>query len=246
MNRRDFQKAILTGGLITIFGCGGGGGGGKKKNKAPVIESIVRGFKNTNGEYDGKIHYNIIAKDRDGEIKEVCVKWNNEDLKCYDDPIVEFSGKIDEGVNTLKATAYDNMGKASSTLLDGFNAHIPSYTEAYNHIREMIEADIRTGEPIRLKDASSSDEQKYADFPGKVVIALDDLLVPSDFKIIKNDGSIALINYSSAEENLEKHLSYRRALQDYRIDNLYFYATPLDEVHNAMGELISKYYETDF
>lgn len=245
MNRRDFGKVLATGGLASILGCGGGGGG-KKKNKPPVIESVVRDFKNVKGEYDGQVHYKIVARDPDGEIDEICIRWNDEDPYCYlGPPVVEFSRKMREGINTLMAIAYDNKRKASSTT-DLFEVHIPSYDEAYRHIREMIEEDIRSGESIQLKDASSIDEQKYDEFPGKVVISLDDLLVPSDFKIIKNNGSIALVNYASAEENLEKSLSYYRALQDYHINNLYFFATPLDEVHNAMSGFIQKYYTTDF
>ena len=242
--RRDFGKVLVAGGLTSVLGCGGGG---KRKNKPPIIESVVRDFKNPNGEYDGKVHYKIVARDPDGEIDEICVRWNDEEEFCYlGPPVVEFSRKMREGINTLMAVAYDNKGKASSTVGDFFEAHIPSYEEAYRHIQEMIEEDIRSGESIQLKDASSPDEQKYDEFPGKVVVALDDLLVPSDFKIVKNDGSIALVNYAGAGEDLERALLYNKALHDYHINHLYFFATPLGEVHNAMSGFIRKYYTTDF
>jgi len=243
--RRDFGKIVVAGGLVSVLGCGGGGG---KKNKPPVIESVVRDFKNEKGEYDGEAHYNIVARDPDGEIDEICAKWNDEDSHCYlGPPVAEFSRRMREGMNTLEVIAYDNKGRASSTARDGFE--VPSHGEAYRHIRKMITEDIRPLVSIQLKDASSPDELKYDEFPGKVVFALDDLLVPSDFIIVMNSPYVErsiLVNYVGDGEDLERGISYHNALHDYRINHLYFFATPLDEVHKAMSEFIQKYYTTDF
>lgn len=229
--RRDFGRIVVASCLVSAIGC-------KKKhhrrrnqppsNQPPSIESIVRNFRNEQGEYDGRAYYTIFGKDPDGQVIKIGTKWNDESFKYQQGDLIMADNPIDKEMNMLKVLAIDNKKESSKLTADAFD--VPKREEAYNHIKEMLDESLA--------------RREFQGYETNTSFFLDDQEVFVNFFITRNDGNYATVHYLPLEkkDDLEKELENFRKVTEFKIHREYFFMLPLDEVHKTMEDFVKKGY----
>jgi len=188
-----------------------------KKNLAPDTE-IKYNFTG-----NGKVEYEFIGTDEDGYIDKIIFEINNKDkLEAENYEKVLFS--IEEGINTVKATARDNEG-----LLDPTPAIYSFYSPTEKEAKKII--------------GGILDEKKayYDYFKENALICLEELNeFYVDYFIRKNDGTYAVINYIGYEKDLEEENSNKELLESYGIPTMKIIRLPEKEIKLKLNNFISK------
>lgn len=234
-SRRGFGKTALVGGFYLLASCGGGGGG-KRKRKDPDSDSfptvsIIRDFPN-----DGTVKYTLMGHDADGQVIEIQVKYNDENVEVYRTDNITIYKPVSQKTNHLEVSVMDNEGAATKSE-DIFE--IPTKNDAYDHIKQML--DNARGFSHYLSDASEKVPiyQRILQIP-------EDRKILVDFLITRNDERFSVINYVSLDDNLEEEIHHQKSVHGFFIDNLYLFRLPVDEITKRMQDFIKSGYTTKF
>ncbi len=226
LTRRDFSKAMITTGLAALVSSCDGGGGKKKRNKIPNI-SIMRDFKNNNGE----VSYTLIGEDIDGQIREIQTKYNDEREEVHKVSNITLSKIITKQTNTLSAISIDNKNAASGRIIDRFE--IPDRKGAYDLIKSLLDND------GNFTEYTSNPAERVPIFLGASPYLVD-------FIIIRDDSRTSTISYTSVEDNLDEELSNQQSLLSAFVDNIYLHRLPKEELEKRVKDFISSGYLTNF
>ena len=189
-------------------------------NKEPDT-TIMRKFNNM-----GKIEYSLSGIDEDGSINYISAKFNNlGDYQTFDNNSVTLIPIIN-GNNTIEAIAYDDKGLSDST---------PATTSFISPTKEVAKQ--------KIVSILNSKEDTYAWICEEVMLSLgtsDGFLV--DYLVRKKDGTDAVINYISHQDNLATEVSRKELLNSYGIPNLYLGRIPEDEIQTQLDAFIEGNY----
>lgn len=226
LTRRDFGRLILASGLILASSCKGGKKSKGGTSNIPPNVSILRSFKN-----DGKVDYNLIGDDPDGEVVRIQSRYNDENARTDGGSNIVLTKTINKQTNRLEATAIDNRNAEGYTKVDSFE--VSSRDNARNKIRGMLE------------NAGGFKQMTYS--PQKIPLYLEeDKEILVDFWLIRNDDRHSVINYVSLEDNLDNEINNKGFADSYFLDNLYLFRLPEDEIVKKMQDFINAGYMSKF
>jgi len=187
-----------------------------RQNQAPDTE-LTHLFGN-----EGRVTYTFSGQDTDGSIDYIAVQFNNGPLQNFNLSTFSRTIGIVEGTNRVKATAYDNEGKADPTP-EEYSFISPTESQATSAIAGV------------LNTRSSFFER----LEREVLLSLgasESFLV--DFLVTKTDGTNAVVNYVGHEGNLSEELDNQRVLNTFGIPNLYLVMIPDDEIRSRLNAFI--------
>ncbi len=228
--RRDFGKVTIASSLMGAFGCKKHH---RRRKRLPLLEPLVRDFKNEKEAYDGRVYYTLMASDPDGMVMRISTRYNDESFEDHPGSQVTVSKAIArEGKNVFQAIAYDDQGKDSLPREDVFE--VPTKMQAFEYIKGMLD------ESLEMKE--------FLGYETNASFFLDDQEVFADFFLTRRDNSYAVVHYApvGTPHDLERELANRALVNDFKIHHQYFFRLPIDEVHRAMEAFIQNRYTTDF